>query len=239
MDREFQSDHCNTALGNLFGNLGQYVEAFLLGKSRDDADDRARLRHIVQAKGVQQIRPAGALAFKIFRREMRRKMAVRGRIPKRIVHAVQDAAQVSGALLKNPLQLLAELGGLNLLGIFLANGCRQIGIHHSALQEIKAVIMFQLVHGEYIPGKQQFFCRAGREQTLKCGVMDGKHRGRTEQIWVVYVGRRAQVNRNQRGLPIVDMKDVRHAELFCGFDNRAAKQAKSFCMSEYSVPLGP
>ena len=74
------------------------------------------------------------------------------------------------------------------------------------------VELLQLVHGENVPWKQQLLGGAWRKYALIGGVVDREHGCRAEQIGIGCV-RRAQVNRNQRRLPIVHMKDVGHAEL--------------------------
>jgi hypothetical protein len=86
--------------------------------------------------------------------------------------------------------------------------------HHPALEEVEAVVLLQLVHGEDVPGKEQFLGSLGRKCALVRGVVDGEH-GAAAPCRSGSAGiSRAQVNRNQRRLPIVDVKNVGHAELF-------------------------
>ncbi len=146
-------------------------------------------------------------------REVRRKMTVFGRIPKRIIHAIQNAVQIGRALMKYAVELLAKLRRLNLLGILLAHRRQLVAEHHTTLEKIEVVILLQLVHGEDVPGKEQFLCSLRRICALVCGVVNREYGRRTEQIRVGLVDR-AQINGNQRRLPIVNMKNVGHAELF-------------------------
>ncbi len=156
---------------------------------------------------MQQIGAAGAFAVEMVRRVVRSKIAVGGRIPERVVHAVQNAAQIGRALVENAVELLAELRRLYLLGVLAAHGGQQIGKNHAALEEVEAVVLLHLVHGEKLPWEQELLRGIGRKLTLVGGVMDGEHRGRAAEHGIGGVSR-AQIHRNQRGLPVVDVEDV-------------------------------
>ena len=157
---------------------------------------------------------------------MRGQVPVCRRIPLRIIHSVQNPAQIGSPRLQHALQLLAKLRGLNLLGVFPAHRGQNVGVNNPALQEIEVVELFHLVHCEHVPWKKQLLGGDGRKCSLVGRVMDRQHRARALEHRVVCV-QGAQIHRNQRRLPVVHMEYIRHAQQLRCLQHRPAEQAES------------
>ena len=170
-------------------------------------------------------RMAGLLAAQILRRVVRGQILVRRRIPQRIVHAVQNPAQVRRALPQQALQLFSELLRLNLLGIFAAHRGQNVGVNHPALEKVEVIELLHFIHGENLPWKQQPLRCCRRKPALVAGVVNRQHHSRRAQHRVGFVDR-TQVNRNQRSLPIVHMKNVRHAQQLCSLNQNRPKRSQ-------------
>ena len=187
---------------------------------------------------MQQIRAALPFARQIFRGVARRQVPVRGRVPLRIIHAVQNTAQVRRAPPQHAVQFFSELRRLNLLGIFPAHRGQHVGVDQPALEEIEVIELLQFVHGEDLPGKQQPLRRIRRKPPLIAGVVNGQHHSRLAQHRVQGV-HRPQVHRNQRRLPVVYMKHLRNAQQLRRLQHRPAKQPKPLPVVRIVARPGP
>ncbi len=190
-----------------------------------------------EAEGMQQIGAAGFLAFEIFRRVVRGKVVVGGRIPERIVDAVEDAAQTGRTLVQDALKLLAEFRRLNFLRIPAAHRGEEVRENDAAFEKVEVVVFLQFVHGENVPWKKQLLSGAGRKLALEGGVVNGQdRRGAAQQR----VGRVSgfEIDGNERRLPVVYVKNLRDADGLRGLNHRPAKEAESLSIVRIVSALG-
>ena len=233
-----QRHHGQIPIRQLVRNLRHQVEAFLFRKPRNNPYHRRLLRHLLQSKGTQQIGPALPLARQIVHRIVRREVAVRGRAPLGIVHAVQNPAQVRRPREQHAVQLLPKLRRLNLLGILAAHGGQNVGVNQPALEKVEVIELLHQVHGEDLPRKQQPLSGNRRKQPLVGGIVNGQHHTGVLQHGIGLVNR-AQVNRNKRCLPVVNMEDLGHSQQLGRLQHRAAKQPESLPIVGIIRCLGP
>ena len=154
------------------------------------------------------------------------KVAIRGRIPLRVIHSVQNPVQIGGAFVQYSFQLLAKLRRLNLLGIFAAHRCQLGGKLHRSLQKIEVVVLLHLVHRENVPREQQLLRGVWRELPLKCCVVNRQHAGRAAHHRIRCVGC-PQIHRNQSRLPVVDVENLRRAHNLRRLNHCPAEQPKA------------
>ena len=94
------------------------------------------------------------------------------------------------------------------------------------------------VHGEYLPRKQQPLSGNRRKQPLVGGIVNGQHHSGVLQHRIGPVNR-AQVNGNQRRLPVVNMEDLWHSKQLRRLQHRAAEQPKALPVVGIIRCLGP
>ena len=138
---------------------------------------------------------------------------------------------------EDDVELFAELGGLNLLGVFVADGGEHVRENQAAFEEVEGVELLQLVHGEQVPGKEKPLGGGGRIPALVAGVVDGEDDagvGNAGRHW----RRGAQIDGNKRGLPVVDVEDLRDTELLGGFEDGAAVEAEALPVVGELATLG-
>src|SRR5208337_4397158 len=102
----------------------------------------------------------------------------------------------------------AELRRLNLLGIFSAHSGQYVRVDQPALEEVEFVELLHLIQGENLPWKEQLLGGRRRKRTLIGGIMNRQNHTCAVQ-YRVGSENRAQVNGNQRRLPVVYMEDLR------------------------------
>ena len=149
-----------------------------------------------------------------------------GRIPLVVIDAVENAGDVGGAAAQNALQTEAVLRGLDLLGVLAADRGDEIRVSQRALEEVHLAEELQLGDGEQVPGQHEKRKRVRGKDSLIADVVDGEDRGNSLERGVLVV-QGAQENGNQRGLPVVAMEDVGHAEDLGGLQNGAAIQGEA------------
>ncbi len=231
-----QRHHRHIPVRQFCRNLLHQVEALLRNKPRHDPDHRRRILHAVQSKFTKKIGAALVLPGQVFRRVVRRQPAVRGRVPLRIVHAIQNAAQVSRAPAQHAVEAVAEFRRLNFPGIFAAHRGHNVRENQAALEEVEGVEMLHLVHGENVPGEQEALSRRRRKPSLVAAVVDSQHHARAAQHRVSVVDG-AQVDGDGRRLPVVHMENIRHAKQLGGLKNRPRKQAEPLpVVGKFAVP---
>ena len=133
------------------------------------------------------------------------------RAPFVVVHAIQDPAHRAGARAQHAFQAKAVFAGLDLLRVPAAYSGDVIGKGQRAFQEVGLAPELHLVDGKKVPGKHQQWQRVRRKQALIADVMDGEHRARTAEDWIGLVAG-AQQNGDQSRLPVMAVKDLRHAQ---------------------------
>ncbi len=135
-------------------------------------------------------------------------------------------ATVGIAAAQDALQTEAVLHGLNLLGVLAADGGDEIRVSQRALEEVHFAEELQLGDGEQIPGQHEERKRVRGKDSLVADVVDGEDRGDSLERGV-FVVKGAQENGNQRGLPVVAVEDIGHAEDFGGLQNGAAIEGEA------------
>ena len=81
--------------------------------------------------------------------------AVGGRIPLLVIDSVEDARDVWVAAAQNAFQTEAVLHGLDLLGVFAADGGDEIRVGERAFEEVHLAEELQLGDGEQVPGQHE------------------------------------------------------------------------------------
>src|SRR5262249_19551935 len=117
-------------------------------------------------------------------------VAVRGRIPDGIIGAVDDAGEPAAALAEDALQAVAEIGGLDFLGVARTDGGDPVGEDDAGLEEVELPVELELAKVEQLPveAAQRKLRRA--KQALIGNVMNREHRthlleARPQALWSV------------------------------------------------------
>ena len=167
-----------------------------------------------------------ALPDKILRRILRGDELVGLRTPLVVVHAVQDSGHGRSAVAQHAFQAEAKFRGLDFLAVLPADGGDEVGKYQRALQEIHLAEEFHLGDGEQVPGQREQRQSVGREQSLISHVVNGEDGADVAEGWVFGV-LRAQQNGDERGLPVVAVKNLRHAQNFRSFQHGAGEQREA------------
>ena len=99
--------------------------------------------------------------------------------------------------------------------------------HERALQKIHLPEKLHLRDREQVPGQHQQRQSFGREQSLVSHVVDGENGGDFAKRGIFGI-ERAQHHRHQRGLPVVAVEYVGHAQNLGGFQHGPRKQGEAF-----------
>src|SRR5207302_5597640 len=94
---------------------------------------------------------AGGLAGEVLGRVGLRDVAVRRGVPRGDVDPVDHAVQIGAPVLEHPLEAAAELGGLDLLRVRLADRVEDVGEDEPALEEIELSVELEAGGGEEVP----------------------------------------------------------------------------------------
>ena len=97
------------------------IEPLLVREARNNPDDRPLQVFLRQRKRFQQISFACLLAAQILRRIIRRNQRIFRRIPRSVIHAVQNPQQVVRSFSCNTIQPVSEFSRLNLLRVLPAH----------------------------------------------------------------------------------------------------------------------
>ncbi|OIQ68650.1 hypothetical protein GALL_497540 [mine drainage metagenome] len=136
------------------------------------------------------------------------------RIPDRLINPVENAAQITGANLQQPVKTATLLGCLDFAGITGADGSDVISIKKSGLHERHLSMKLQPLHVKSRHGQTKFNKLPMRKKPLVSQVMHGVDTGDP----VVFGRQISHVGRRKRGVPVmavhhlhrpVDIKPVR------------------------------
>ena len=133
---------------------------------------------------------------------------------------------VEDAGAQHAFQAEAVLRGLDFLAVLPAHRGDEVGEDQRALQEIHLAEEFHLGDGEQVPGQREQRQGVRRKQALVSHVVDGEDGGHVAEGGVFGV-LRAQQDGHQRGLPVVAVKDLGHAENLRSFQHGAGKQGEA------------
>ena len=147
-----QDDHHEVPCHELGQHLGHQVEALLVRQAGDHGQDGGLGQLLIEPEGLHQGGLVGGLALEVVRAEVGGQQLVGLRAPLPVIHPVQDAVQVGGAVAQHPLQAVAELRGLDLLAVAGADGGDGVGVDDAALEQVDLVVVFQAVDAEQGPG---------------------------------------------------------------------------------------
>ncbi len=186
--------------------LLQQIQPLGRHHARDHADQRG-LRLLRKVQALLQLGFVLGLAVRVVRRVIGVKVFVRLRIIDMHVDSVQNAGELPAPLLKDVLQPVGEPRVQNLLRIGRAHRRHAVCALHRALDHIDAVAVFQqryrrLRDAEHI--LDQLFAVFA----LILDVMDGEH-GFHAAVKLFVGIEDAEIDRDQRRLPVVGMDDVR------------------------------
>ena len=168
-----------------------------------------------------------AFAGEILRRKLGDGELVGLRTPLVVVDAIENPGHGGGAVAQHAFQPKSVFGGLDFLAVLPADRGDEVGICQRAFQEIDLAEKFHLRHREEIPRQHQQRQSIGREQSLIAHVVDGEDSADVPEGGVLRIDR-AQQHRNQRRLPIVAVKNLRHAENLRRFEHGAGEQSEAF-----------
>ena len=136
---------------------------------------------------------------------LRGEMPVGRRVPDLGVDAIQDSAQDLGAVAQQAFQPHAHLAALDLDRVGRRDGGEVVGERQAALQKADPAVVFDAIDGESVRRQAQRLQQVGRKLPLECDVVDGDDGCRPATLLRAC---EAEIDRSQRGLPIVRMYDV-------------------------------
>jgi len=141
------------------------------------------------------------LPGEVIRRVARGDERVHRRIPGCIVHAVEDAEEVRGAVAEHAVEPGPEFLSLDLAGVRLAHRTEDVGEVQAALEQVHLSPELQPPRREHRRGQPRERKLLGREESLVGEVVDREERGRAPALG-------GEDDRDERGLPVVAVDDV-------------------------------
>src|SRR6266481_955118 len=195
--------------GQIDGDLRDEIKALLRHEARDDYHPpRAGFG---DSKFLQQIALTLLFAVKVLARVRLRDEFVFFRRPLVVIHAIEDAGQRAGAAAQHAFESKTVFAGLDLLCVFFADRSEVVGKYESAFQEIHLAPKLELVDSEQVPGQHEQWQGVRRKQSLVAKIVDCKHSGSVHKNRIVHVTR-LQENGHERRLPVMAVKNFRHAK---------------------------
>ncbi len=156
------------------------------------------------------------------------------RAPLAVVDAVDDADEMVGAGAQQRIEAEAVLRRLDLPGVGAAHRRQGVGVEQAGLQEAHpAGGEILVVEHLGVAGEPDLVEHLGREDALIAEIVQGEHGARLREQPVPGVDR-AQVDRRQRRVPVVDVDDVRRpAHALAALERDAGEQG----VAQVLVPL--
>ncbi len=138
--------------------------------------------------------------------EVGREVTVVLRVPELVVHPVEDAEEIRRPVAEQTVQPVAELRGLDLLGVGRRDRGQDIGVADPGLEQVEPVVVLETGAVELLPAEQGVLDLLLGEDPLVGQVVDREHAPGIGEEAVALEG--VEIDRRQRRRPIVGVDHI-------------------------------